>query len=120
MHGWSIWHHMHVTVNLLIRNAHWSRRISGCDILQSLQNYLMGQIAKELECKSLNYDVLQEAHNESDSDDFTGSDEALYRLGGWALLSAKRFRIKYIKKNKGQIDYLKEEIQLLITFVKRS
>ena len=91
-----------------------ARRVVICDILQSLQNYLMGQIAKELECKSLNNDVFQEAHDESDSDDFSGNDDtALYRLGGWALLSAKRFRMKHTKQNKGNINYLTEEIQLL-------
>ena len=57
--------------------------------------------------------MLQEAHDESDSDDFSGSDDtALYRLGGWALLSAKRFQMKYIKQNKGNINYLTEEIRL--------
>ena len=94
-----------------------ARRVITRDILQSLQNYLMGQIAKELDCKSLSNDLFQEAHNESDSDD-----TALYRLGGWPLLSAKRFRMKYIKQNKGNINYLTEEIHHLNEFksVKRS
>ena len=104
-----------------------TRRVIICDILQSLQNYLMGIIAKELECKSTNEDPLEEAYDdESDSDDYgstesisgdhgsTSSDDtALYRLGGWALLSAKRFRMNYIKQNKGKINDLMEEIQLL-------
>ena len=40
------------------------------DILHSLQNYLMGLIAKDLEHKSTNEDPLEEAYDdESDSSD---------------------------------------------------
>ena len=89
-----------------------------CDILQSLQNYLTGQIAKELECKSINDDASEEACHDGDEYDggdcsATSDDTALYRIGGWALLSAKRFRMNYITQNKGNVTELTEEICLL-------
>jgi len=94
-----------------------TRRVMICDILQSLQNCLTAKIAKELECTSTN-DTDGTANHDSDeygSSDYssTSDDTALYRIGGWALLSAKRFRMNYIKQKKGNVDELMEEIQLL-------
>ena len=71
-----------------------------------------------MKCKSIDDDASEEACHDGDEYDggdcsATSDDTALYRIGGWALLSAKRFRMNYITQNKGNVSELTEEICLL-------
>jgi len=79
------------------------KRIILCDILHTLQSQLTMYIAKDVE----NIDK----EDESEKSETSPSDgTALYRIGGWAILSARRFQEKYIKHNKGNHEEVKEDI----------
>lgn len=83
-----------------------TKRVILCEVLHTLQSHLQRRLISELE----------DSHEDSSSKATPGAGSdgvALYRIGGWALLSAIKFRHKCIKQNKGKIDELKEELHVL-------
>ena len=83
-----------------------TRRVVVCDILHNLQALLQKEVCDEIE-QSYTSETNKTATAQ-------GSDDvALYRLGGWALFSATKFRCKAVKLSPSNCDVLKEEIELL-------
>ena len=80
------------------------KRIILCDILHALQSQLTTYIAKDLE--KINQG------DESEELDVTPSDDTgMYRIGGWAILSTRRFQESYIKCNKGSHEGIQEDMK---------
>ena len=66
----------------------------------------------------MNDDASEETYHDEDEYDggdcsATSDDTALYCIGGWALLSAKRFQMNCITQNKGNVSELTEQIHLV-------
>ena len=82
------------------------KRVILCEILHSLQHHLQRTLIIELEDRC--------EDNSTKTELAVGSnDTALYRIGGWALLSAAKFRQKHIRQNTGNIKDLREELHIL-------
>ena len=82
------------------------KRIILCDVLHTLQSQLTAHIAKDLE-------KIDQGNEHEEPEAIPSDDTALYRIGGWAILSARKFRESYIKKSKESSEEMQEDIQLL-------
>jgi len=71
-----------------------------CDILHAIQDHLTAQIAKQLDRSRDNGRSMDDEDDMDDSSNDHSDDIALFRMGGWEILSAKRFRENYMKQYK--------------------